>query len=209
MRRCTAKTKTGKPCRMPPVGGTKPPRCFQHAGGKIAKRRAAALRLGGQHRMRQVDRAALGLPTLTLRSREEGADALVRVAQEVMAGKLDPRSANSIIAAVQGLIDRELLGVGGGGVLDFAAFKEITVTTDEDLDVREPRPIGELPDGSRVAFSHAMADRWRRWLKQQAAAKKDVAVEVLEIAESPSDEAPATPTAPEAAPLPVTPVRVA
>lgn len=48
-RRCSATTSRGAPCRMAPVTGSEPPRCFTHAPER-ARDRAKARKRGGEAR---------------------------------------------------------------------------------------------------------------------------------------------------------------
>jgi hypothetical protein len=90
VRRCTAITRSGKPCQAAPVGGTNPPRCLMHQPGN-----AALMGSRGGHRRAIFDPAGL----VVFDPPKTPSELLVLIATtivEVREGRMDPRVANSI-----------------------------------------------------------------------------------------------------------------
>lgn len=111
--RCAAKTKSGSRCRARPLHNDS--MCWSHSPHN-AERRARARSDGGRaraiamHRREQIDITKLGWWALA--SRDDLINALRWCARRIAMGKLDPRSANSLVAvlgALRGsLVDAEL-----------------------------------------------------------------------------------------------------
>lgn len=153
-RACGGKNANGKPCGAPVLAGASPPRCWAHAGGKVAKLRAKARRKGGRSRMRQVERrkTASAAPPLKLRTRTDAVDVLARVAAEVYDGKLDARSAFAITSAVQAALKPGLLDSTDSFESFFAQFTRIDIDVSRNPEDDTPGAYGVLKDGTRVAL---------------------------------------------------------
>jgi hypothetical protein len=107
--KCSATTKSGEPCRMAAVNGTKPAMCFNHAPGRAAdKARAKARSAGGK--LRQM----LSLEPVVAECEEFWFDeldcgykveaAVAHVATEVMQGRMDARRAAAAAGALKLLL---------------------------------------------------------------------------------------------------------
>lgn len=101
---CTATTKNGKPCCAPPQTGK--PFCVHHDPAFDATR-AKARRLGGKARQATHDRPPATphkLPWWQLESVADAARGMAYVAQQVLLNRLEARSANAAVLALNALV---------------------------------------------------------------------------------------------------------
>lgn len=154
MAACGAKNAQGKPCQMPALTGTR--RCWQHSGGKVAKRRKEAASRGGKYHGTQLARRAEA-PAAPLRiaSQADVTAALCRISNELIQGKLDPRSVNALNGSLALLLKPGLLTPTGAYEDFFEQFENVLIEFERHRDEggSSSECFGILPGGARVRLT--------------------------------------------------------